>query len=130
MSRYNKPLKWSSPEELEKAIESYFEACEKNKEIPKVTGLAYYLGMDRKDLCRYENYDKYDWLKRCPEDVKRAYSNTIKRAKQLIEIGYEELLFNKNSSVGAIFTLKNNYDWVDKQEVVNTNKDIKVTLEE
>lgn len=130
MSRYNKPLKFSTPEELENSIQAYFEDCEKYKEIPTVTGLAFWLDVDRVDLCRYENYEKYNHLKRCSEDVKRAYCNSIKRAKKFIESQYEQALFNKNSAVGAIFTLKNNYSWVDKTEVENTNKDITVTLEE
>ncbi|CAI3207801.1 hypothetical protein CNEO2_2550001 [Clostridium neonatale] len=36
----------------------------------------------------------------------------------------------KTNVIASIFTLKNNYGWVDKQEVVNTNKDITVTLED
>lgn len=56
--------------------------------------------------------------------------NSIKRAKQRVESEYEQALFNKNSAVGAIFTLKNNYKWVDKQEVEQTNKTIEVTLED
>ena len=60
--------------------------------------------------------------------MKVKYIDTIKRAKARIESGYEQALFNKNSAVGAIFTLKNNYKWVDKQEIVQENRDIKVEL--
>ena len=67
-------------------------------------------------------------LKRVDDSAKDRYINTIKRAKARIEMEYEQALFKKNSVVGAIFTLKNNYKWIDKQEVEQTNKTIEVTL--
>lgn len=128
MSRYNKPLKWSSPEELSLRIEEYFEDVEKNKEIPTVSGLAFWLGTNRQTLLDYENCDTNGLLKRCDATAKQGYIDAIKGAKAFIESRYEQALFNKNSAVGSIFTLKNNYKWVDKQEIETTNKDIKVEL--
>lgn len=125
-----RPFKFTDPDKLDMQIEDFFKWCEVNNKIPTVTGLAVHLDTDRLTLLHYENclddpsYDKLDY------DVKVRIINSIKRAKQRIESEYEQALFNRNSAVGAIFTLKNNYKWVDKQEVEQTNKTIEVTLED
>lgn len=125
-----RPFKFTDPDKLDAQIEDFFKWCAENKRIPTVTGLAVHLDTDRLTLLHYENsldnpaYDKLDY------DVKVKLINSIKRAKQRVESEYEQALFNKNSAVGAIFTLKNNYKWVDKQEVEQTNKTIEVTLED
>lgn len=124
-----RPLKFKTPEELEKRIEEYFKYAKDNMEVPTVSGLAWYLGTNRQCLLRYQEEDD-DLLRSVPDDVKCMFRDTVKQAKARIEAGYEQALFSKNSAVGAIFTLKNNYGWVDKQEVEQTNKTIEVTLED
>lgn len=124
------PLKWKTPEILKNKIDAYFQWCEDKKKYPTVSGLAWWLGTDRKTLINYENSDENDWLKRLDDNTKQQYINAIKIAKRRIEAEYEDSLFYKGSVTGAIFTLKNNYGWVDKQEVVNTNNNINVTLED
>ncbi|WPC42946.1 terminase small subunit [Clostridium sp. JS66] len=123
-----RPLKWKNVNELIEYANNFFDWCEENKKRPTVTRLAYYLGCDRKDLIRYENYKEYDWLKRLSEEEKKKYSHTIKEIKRRIEAEYEDSLFDKSSTVGAIFTLKNNYNWIEKQEVItskdNSNSDL------
>ena len=42
-----RPLKFKTPEELEKRIEEYFEYAKENKEVPTVSGLAWYLDTNR-----------------------------------------------------------------------------------
>lgn len=130
MTRANKPLKFKSPGELEGRIQEYYEWAKDNNKHITMSGLAWYLGCSRTTLLNYENSLESDWLKSVPDDVKTLYVDSIKRAKHRIEMEYEEGLFNKNSAVGAIFTLKNNYKWIDKQEVEQTNKTIEVTLED
>ena len=132
MGKVNKggrPLKFKTPEELESRIEEYFEYAKDNKEVPTVSGLAWFLDTNRQCLLRYQEDDN-ELLKSVPDDVKVLFRDAIKRAKARIEAGYEQTLFNKNSAVGGIFTLKNNYGWVDKQEVEQTNRTIEVTLED
>lgn len=124
-----RPLKFKTPEELEKRIEEYFKYAKDNMEVPTVSGLAWFLGTNRQCLLRYQEEDN-DLLKSVPDDVKGMFRDTVKQAKARIEAGYEQALFSKNSAVGAIFTLKNNYGWVDKQELEQTNKTIEVTLED
>ena len=115
------PLTWSTPEELEKKIEEFYKWCDDNDKKKTVSRLAWYLGTNRTTLLNYENAEEFGWLKRLDDTTRRKYVNTIKRAKAFIESEYEELLMNKSSTTGAIFTLKNNYKWVDKQEIVTTN---------
>lgn len=129
-SKANKPLKFKSPEELESKIQEYYRWAEDNNKHITMSGLAWYLDTTRKTLLEYENSLENDWLKSVDYDVKVLYVNSIKRAKARIEMEYEEGLYHKESTVGTIFTLKNNYGWVDKQEIEQTNKTIEVSLEE
>lgn len=118
--RGRKP-KWSTPEELENEIDQYFEQCKKEREVPTVSGLAYCLGTNRQTLINYENSPNNNWLKNSDDDFKGECSDIIKMAKSYIESRYEQALFTKTSTTGAIFALKNGFkDWKDKQEVVQT----------
>lgn len=125
------PTKFNDAKKLQKKIDDFFKECKKQNIIPTVTGLAVVLDTSRKVLLDYENYCEHDdKLKTLDETVKRDISNTIKRAKARIEAEYEQQLLGAKNPAGAIFTLKNNYDWKDKQEIEQTNKTIEVTLED
>lgn len=125
-----RPLKFGSPEELQKKIDAYFESCEEEiwvqetdeegnekwipildrhgmvkKQLVKpytISGLAVFLGTDRKTLINYEEREEY--------------FHTIKAAKARIENFTEETLLTTRNPTGVIFNLKNNYGWIDKQE--------------
>ncbi len=122
-----RPLKFKSPEELQNKIDAYYEWAKENKKHITITGLAWFLDTNRQTLLRYEEDDS-ELLKSVSEDVRQAFRDTVKRAKSRIEMEYEESLYNKNSAVGAIFTLKNNYNYVDKQEVAKKVENIEVKL--
>lgn len=124
-----RPLKFKSPEELQAKIDAYYEWAKENKKHITITGLAWFLDTNRQTLLRYEEDDS-ELLKSVSEDVRQAFRDTVKRAKARIEMEYEESLYNKNSAVGAIFTLKNNYNYVDKQEVAQKVENIEVKLGE
>lgn len=123
------PRKWSSPEDLENFIDEYYEWAKDNDYRVSVTGLAWWLNCSRQTLINYENANDNDWLKGCSPEEKQKYVDTIKKAKRFIEMNYENSLFNKGEATGAIFTLKNNYGWVDKQEIVQTSN-VKESLSE
>ncbi len=105
-----RPLKFQTVEELQQAIDSYFEAMKEvlytNADgVPvyeplTITGLALALDTSRKVLMEYEEKDEF--------------SNTIKKAKTRIENYAEKRIFG-NAPTGAIFALKN-YGWRDKIE--------------
>lgn len=117
-----RPLKFPSVEILQEKINEYFDYCDKGEiikvydkkkqevveltqKIPyTVTGLAVFLDTDRSTLIEYQERDEF--------------SNTIKNAKQKIENSYEtNALTGVSNPVFSIFTLKNNYNWKDKQEI-------------
>lgn len=114
-----RPLKFSDPEEFKATVERYFEQCNTLRDLPTITELAVYLKTDRKTLYNYRSKDDF--------------FPTIKDAMAKCEAALEKraLLGGLNATM-AIFSLKNNYGWVDKQEVDNTHKVVTpiMTLEE
>lgn len=132
-----RPPHFDSPEKLIEACENYFEYIkgeshieqksiksddgdvkiidveiwDRHPEPPTVTGLTLFLGFsDRGSLDDYER--------------KEEFSHIIKRARKLVEHGYEKKLHG-DKNIGAIFALKN-MGWKDKTEVesINTNYNI------
>lgn len=131
-----RPKKYKNVSQMEEDIQKYFESCfqedlkyNSNKDCyePKkdyngniikyqskpftITGLANALGMTRETLLKYEKNDKF--------------SDTIKRAKQIVEQYVEERLFDRDGVNGAKFNLINNFkNWSDKQEndIISENR--------
>ena len=99
-----RPLKYESPEELQRLIDEYFEQTPVEKRT--ITGLAIALDTDRSILCNYEQRDEF--------------SNTIKAAKRKIEHAYE-MHGMEHRSAFDIFRMKN-MGWQDKTEVDQTVK--------
>ena len=99
-----RPLNWKTPEELQKEIDLYFETTPKDEWT--ITGLALALNTYRQTLLYYEERDEF--------------YDTVKKAKQRIENGYE-LDLKKHGRTGTIFALKN-FDWKDKSETDVTTK--------
>lgn len=131
-----RPLLFTTVEELEKKIEQYFASCFDYQrdmfgqpiqdKIPNgftksgkarfkpgeflfvqvkpftVSGLAVFLNTSRETLMNYEKRDEY--------------FDTIKKAKDRIYAYTEERLFTSKPT-GAIFSLKANYGWEDKQKL-------------
>lgn len=108
-SRIGRPVKYDSPAELQAIIVDYLDK-QKDCNLPiTVTGLARACGMTREGLCFYEKKD--------------AFTDTIKQAKMLCEEFAEQSLYTMRNPAGAIFNLKNNWGWKDKQEI-ETNLNI------
>jgi len=130
-----RPLKFKSAAELQQKIDEYFDSCyeevwtekietdKKGKVISKewvpvldrhgnikkvlvkpftITGLALALNTTRETLLDYED--------------KEGFSDTIKKAKEIIHNYVEEQLMIRDKPTGVIFNLKNNYGWKDKSE--------------
>jgi hypothetical protein len=106
----SRPLKFQTVEELQQAIDGYFEGIKETLYINAdgvhiyepltITGLALALDTTRQTLMDYENRDEF--------------TDTIKKAKTRIENYAEKRLFG-TAPTGAIFALKN-YGWKDKTE--------------
>ena len=111
-----RPLRYKTVAELEAAIDAYFEQCKGHPlEVdgepvydkygqpvivdvhpPTVTGLALHLGFtSRKALLDYQG--------------RKAFCNTITRAKARVEAYTEERLFDRDGVNGAKFSLVNNF---------------------
>lgn len=112
-----RPNKFKTVEDMQKAIDDYFDYCDMNKKPYTVSGLAYALDTTRRTLLDYTEKDEF--------------SHTIKSAKARIERFNEEMLYSKDvPTVGVIFNLKNNYDWKDKQEIeADVNSDVSINIE-
>lgn len=113
---YDEVKKFRDPEQLKNEIEEFFIECKEENKVPTITGLAVKLDTTRRTLLDYEN----QIVKTLDENIKKEISHTIKKAKARIESEYEQALMDRGKTTGAIFTLKNNYGWADKQEIVTT----------
>lgn len=102
--KVGRPLKYETPEELQRLIDEYFEQTPVEKQT--ITGLAIHLDTDRITLCQYEGRDQF--------------ANTVKKAKQRIEHAYE-MHGMEHRSAFDIFRMKN-MGWQDKTEVDQTVK--------
>ena len=91
-----RPRKYESAEQMQVAIDAYFEDTEKTT----ICGLALFLGfVSRNSLLSYEGYSE-------------EFFGTIKTAKSRVEAYYEGHLVESNAA-GSIFALKN-FGWKDK----------------
>lgn len=125
-----KPAKYSNVKQMQKIIDKYFAECEENNEVPSVCGLGCSLDLSRQSLLNYENSLENGRLVSLDDNAKAEIVDTIKRAKLFIEYSYEKALFTNGKTIGAIFTLKNNYNWKDKQEIEQTNRTINIVVDE
>lgn len=92
-----RPKLYEDEAALAEVVESYFTGL--GDEPPTVAGLALALGMTRETLNQYGRDDEY--------------SDTIKKAKQRIEVHLERRLYD-GAPAGTIFNLKNNFGWKDE----------------
>ncbi len=133
-----RPLKFKTVKDLEEKINAYFKSCwsqkidmfgnpvfMKDKSGKKttepvmvqtkpytVTGLAVFLDTSRETLMDYEG--------------KKGFSDTIKKAKDIIYSYVEEYLFSGRNPTGAIFNLKNNWGWKDRKDITSGDKPIPI----
>lgn len=117
-SNFNFFQKFSSIEDLQNKIDKYFKYCDANNKPYTITGLALALDTNRTTLLDWENREKSSLS--LEDNI--LLSNTIRKAKLKIENYAEEQLFTSKTVAGVIFNLKNNWGYVDKQEIVASTK--------
>lgn len=93
-----RPLKYQTVQELDAAINGYFDNTP--KEEWTWTGLALYLDTTRQTLIDYKH--------------REDFTDSIKKGLARVENGYE-IDLKKYGRSGTIFALKN-FDWRDKNE--------------
>ena len=124
-----RPPKYKTPQELQEAVDEYFESCwfekvteSEDQETHKIetsvvryqqrpytiAGLAYHLDMTTQGVREYQAKDEFSCI--------------IKRAKQKIEMNIEETLVTAKNATGAIFWLKNHAGYRDKTETEITGE--------
>ena len=104
-------------DDIENKVNDYFNYCNENSKPFTMSGLALFLDCSRTTLY---NYDKeLVKFKDISENDKLRILNAVKRAKRMVEAYQEEQLFIGKSPVGTIFSLKNNFNWKDSQEINN-----------
>lgn len=101
-----RPLTWTDPSQLQELIDKYF----KTEKWPTLSGLAYFIGIDRNTLYNYEKKDQF--------------FSTIKKARDRMLLIYERLLIHRDQNpAGVIFALKNT-GWKDRQDITTNDKDL------
>ena len=104
-------------DDIEQKVEDYFNYCNENNKPFTMSGLALFLDCSRMTLYQYEN--ELIKFNNISEEDKKRIIDTVKRAKRMVEAYQEEQLFLGKSPVGTIFSLKNNFNWKDAQEINN-----------
>jgi hypothetical protein len=135
MKERGRPLKFNSPEELQKKIKSYFVWCDSRTRIkhlvtkdgvqevvesfPRpytVEGLAVYLDTNRQTLLNYTDKD--------------AFFDIIEHARQRILSNKIEGGLDRTYDSGvAKFMLINNYGFKDKHETTEDDKNININIQ-
>ena len=102
-----RPAMYDNPEEMRVKIEEYFNKCiSENKHIT-ITGLCLFLGFESRQSF-------YDYGK------KEDFAYIIKKARLMVEHGYEIGAMDARNPTFHIFALKN-MGWSDKQEIDHTS---------
>lgn len=108
-----RPRKYATSEAFDEKVDEYVEHCKETGDPILWTGLAIYMGFyGRREIDEYLAYD--------------GFSNSVKRAKSIVELAYEQRLVNSSSAAGPIFALKN-MGWSDKQDINMTSEDGSMT---
>lgn len=105
------PIDISDPRQVEDRIDWYFDHCVANEMKPTVKGFCNALGITRMTLLTWKNGEYRG-------DTHQAI---ILRAYNVLEELWEDYMLNgKINPVSGIFLGKNNFQYVDKQEMVVT----------
>lgn len=108
MAQRGRKMKYTDVELFQKKVDDYFNMCDEKEKPYTMSGLAYYLDLDRKSLLNYSKNEKF--------------FPTVKKAKQKVEMMLEEQLYRLGNNSGVIFNLKNNFGWIDKIDYDNNDE--------
>lgn len=119
-------LKRSKQRDYDAPLEKQIRWIKTEQKPYLITGICMALDIDRSTLIDYENGnqdlnpDDEEYDKNIPR-----FSHTIKAAKIKCQNYTENHLYTGKNATGAIFSLKNNYNWKDSSEV---QQDTNVTV--
>ena len=136
MAKAGRPLKYDTPEKLERAIVAYFKKCDKGRKVKMlnrkgdviagilpipytIEGLAVHLGLSRQGILDYANLHS-------KQDGKERFLDIISQAKEKIASRLvEDSLLGVTNPVMAKLNLSANFGYADKSEVRVKTKKVK-----
>lgn len=116
-----RPKAFNSPEELQTLLDQYFEYCD--NEVETITDNKGNVKTMHKPytmtgICVYLDISGETWS---DYSKKPEFSETIKKARKRVENYCEEYtMAGRLNPIFSIFSLKNNFGWVDKIDVNTT----------
>ncbi len=118
MADVGRPRKFETVEELQLAIDKYFAECKESETPLTISGLAYAIDLTRENILVYEK-----------DENRKEYHDTVKKAKAFILAEQEaRLVSGKNNPAGLIFSMKNNYNWRDQQDINLSLDGVEITV--
>lgn len=112
-----RPMAFDSPEQMLELAEQYFKRCAERQGYPNVAGLAVSMGVITDTLLDYENGTH--------DDKDPNFSVTVKMLKEHIaNCKLENAAKGVYNPTIAIFDLKNNHNYKDRQDVTSDDKKI------
>lgn len=104
-----RPRLYTDPVVFAAKVEEYFDTVKEAGTTPSIVGISLHMGFtDKSTFAFYANYGF-------------EFSKTVEKARMRLEQDRIERLNDKaRFTPGTIFDLKNNYGWVDKQEIAMT----------
>ncbi len=96
-----RPRLYDTPEEFDARVDEYYQHCKATDEPILWTGLALFMGFSGR--AAIDEYLQYE-----------GFSNSVKRAKGMVEYAYEKRLSTGTNAAAPIFALKN-FGWKDTQ---------------
>ena len=107
-------LTLNDPEEISRKTDEYLLECKEQEMSATIPGLAYALGFSNRSGL-YSAMDRMN-DRSDMNDCRTAVAHTLKRAKLFIESQrVQRMVDGKGNVIGAIFSLKNNHGYIDKQ---------------
>jgi hypothetical protein len=103
-----------TPDELTNKFAEYIEYCKDNEiKMPNTAGFCIFAKMSKQTIYNYENDENY------------------KDAMETINMMHEDATLNsKENPIMRIFYMKNKFDYIDKKELVTTNNNLTLSIED
>jgi hypothetical protein len=106
--------KFEDVDKFKEYVKNYFDDCDSRKAPYTISGLAYWLETSRRMLLDMQTCDHYS----------NDFKHIVSLAKQRVIAQTEEGMVKGNlNATGCIFTLKNNFGYVDRTETAIDVKD-------
>lgn len=97
-------IQFANPEELEVILDKYLAECKRLKMPPNMSGVAYVCGISRTKVFEYTKKPEY-------VDIFTHFSSSIEN------FTVDAAMQGKVNERVAMFVLKNNHNYVEKQEI-------------